>query len=654
MAVKGSTMNGVDYNKNAVKEREYLKETVSKVNKAADKKVNDLAERNEKAEAKLRENHIRDRAQLEKNYAKNIDGLKEKTSQTLDNRSGKYNENMEKQRADFENESINKRNDFDQRLNDIKTSYKKSFDSERQTHAELEANQKNRYQKNVTDLTQKQDSKLKDYSNRVKDAGAGLKEQYSNERQQLVRAQEDQVTGVYKQERKKQNDLEHRIRHEIESTKQASEADKAHSKNYTEAKLGEMQKTYQDRTTNMAADYSQRNQQLAEKQNSQALQTNRDNQKKLTEVESNYNKSLRAIDNDLRRRDGDSSDFKDVMQKQQGLSAEAQQENKIKQLQHRLVQEKNHFNELMNQEQDKYQEDMKTQGAVFGADLKKKENAANSEKLVTITHEREKAQKSVEMRQKQNFVEKQNFDHNMAQEKKISHAKLNTLKQHFGNSMTALEEKLKTSMADLNRVNKNDKDEFVKKSSEKHIKDMFDLRLDLSRTMDATVESYESRINNLQRDNDKLRNTMEAKISDMIAYTDNKLEIQNKMYRESREAELNGFKMATDEREAARKGDTNTIIVNFQKKLDKVQTENESRIKLLTNDYENKLKDLRVHSSKELGMKEAQFKMERENLKKTLDEQKKNLIATFEQNIESLKAGHEEQMNQMKNYNKLS
>lgn len=647
-------MNGVDYSKNAAKEREYLKDTVSKVNKASEKRIADLDERHETAESKLRENHIRDRADLEKSYQKNMDGLKEKTASVLENKGNGYNEGLEKQRAEFENDSITKRKDFDQRLNDIKSSYKKSFESERNTHNDLQSVQKERYQKNVGDLSEKHDSQINNYADRMKDAGAGLKDQYNRERQQLVRAQEGQVTDIYQSERKKQNDLTHRVRQDMEKTKVAHEADQAHSKNYTENKLSKMEETHNQQRLAMAGDYSQKNKELAENQNEQEIKTNRAHQDKLKETTQEFNKRLREMDNDVRRRDNDSGAFKEVVKKQHGLNDQSRQENKIRQLSSQVAGVKNKYQLQANEDQEKYRDSMRAQSAEFAAGMDRKENAINAEKLITVTHEREKAQKAIEGRAKQNLTEKMDFDQNLAMEKKLSKEKLNSLKQHFHSSMTSLEEKLNLSMEDLNKVNSQDKASFVKKTNEAHIKDMFALRRDLSKTMDATVEGYETRIGYLQRENEKLKLTMDTKISDMVAYTDNKLDTQRRIFDERREAELNGFKLATDEREGSRKAETNTIIVNFQKKIDKMQTESESRIKLLTNEYENKLKTLTAVNSKEMAQKDSLHKLERDNLKKTFEEQKANLVATFEQHSESLNAAHDEKMNQMKNYNKLS
>lgn len=647
-------MNGVDYTKHLNREREYVKDTVSKTQKEADKRVADANERNEASEAKLRQKHLEDRAELESKYQKSLDNLKQKQADALEGNGNNFQEDLDKQRAEFQAKKDTQSKDFDQRLNDIKSSYKKSFESERELHHHVQDMDKEKYQKNISELQDKHHSEIGKYGDRMKEAGSGIKDTFNRERQQLVRAQEDQVSDVYKSERKKQNDLSNRIRREIETTKEAHEAEKAHGRDYMEQKLSKMERMHQDRNLAMAHEYSQKNSELAEKEKNQALETNRQHQQQLAEVTRDYNKSLRHIENERRRHSMGGDELKEVREKQQGLSGQALQRNQIRQLNQLMAKDKVASQKVISDMNDTFREDMKARGADYSAGLQKKENQANAEKLLDITHEREKAQKKTDILEKQNLTNKEDFERGLNYERNASADKINNLKLHFNKSMNELEDKMRLSADEMKRANKEDKDAFIKQTNERQIKDLQDMKRNVARSMDKTIESYESRIAAYQRENENLRRTMDQKISDVVDYADKKLESQKRLYEERRQAELNDQKIAMDQREHHIKQDTNSIIVNFQKKLDKLQVENDSKIKLLTHEYENKLKELAERNSKEKALGDAAHKLEVDNLKQTYAIDKANLIATFESNVEGLKAGHEEQMNQMKNFKKLS
>lgn len=647
-------MNGVDYTKTLAKEREYMRDTISKTHKAAEKRVADVSENAEQVNEKRKENYIKDRAELQSSYEKGMEELKEKTASTLGNTDDKYQKQIGEQRAEFEAESIKKRKDFDQRLNDIRSSYDKSFKSEKATHEDLQKSAKEKYSRNVTDLKGNHEKQIGEFSDRVKVTGAELKDKYSRERQDLVRAQEDQVTDIYKTERKRQNDLSQRIRQEMEKQKGIHAAEKDQSSKYTEQKVSKLQNNYQDKATTLVQDYGQKNKEFAESQKNSEIQTNREHKAHVENLRRDFSKEMNALKNERKLSENDSDEFKEAVHKQSGLSETSRLEARIRNLNAANAQVKNNYEVRTSEEQDLNRQHMQEQNAEFAETLARKDKATSADKLVAMTSEREKAHSKISAREKQNLTNKNEFDQNLAFEKKSSNEKIKNIKEHFAKSMNALEEKLQVSMKELNEINKKDKVEFIKKSNEKHINDMFSLKRDLAQAMDATVQSYEGRIGYLKKENETLKLKMDQKVSDIVDYTDKKLESQRTLYEEQRKAELNDAKMAMDERQHQIKSDTNSIIVNFQQKLEKMQTQFDSKIKLLTNDYENKLREQAALNSKAVTQKDNQNKLERDNLRRTYEQEKANMIATFKAHTESLKTGHAEQMEQMKNYKKLS
>ena len=78
--------------------------------------------------------------------------------------------------------------------------------------------------------------------------------------------------------------------------------------------MSTMQKKYEARNQNMAKDYSQRSDKLVETQQRESVKTNKENQGHLTGVRRDFNKQLRLIDLDKRRRDNGSGEFAEVME----------------------------------------------------------------------------------------------------------------------------------------------------------------------------------------------------------------------------------------------------------------------------------------------------------------------------------------------------
>lgn len=631
-----------------------MRDTLSKANKAHEKRVGDLEENHEHLRTKQKDVHVKDRAELESRYQKNLNELQDKTASTIEKNRENFHQGLEKQRTDFEQDAGRTRKDFDQRLNDIKTSYQKSFESERTGNETRQQGLESRYNKNVTDLKGQHEAQIKEFSDRVSHTGADLKDQYNRERQQLVRSHEDHVQDVYASERKKQNELSHRVRQEMKAKDDIHESEKDQSREYLTSKLSKAQETHQNHSTALEKNYGEKMQKYAENQHSESLRTNREHQEQLANVRRDYNKDLRSIENMKRRRETGNEEFQEVANRQTGLSGRAEMEGRIRDLNKRAQQEKTDYQVRANREQEQYQENIKAVSAESAAQRDRKVNEVTGEKLVAIANERDKASANQQVLEKQNRVNQDNFERNLSYERRTSDDKVKNLKEHFNKSMGALEEKLQTSMSELNAINRKDKMEFIKKTNEKHLSDMFYLRREMGREMDATVQNYENKIANLQKENELLREKMDQKVSDIISYTDQKLETQKSLYEEQRKADQNDQKIAQDEREHQIKSDTNRIIVNFQQKLEKLQAQSTARIKLLTNEYENKLREQAALNSKELAHRDNKHKGEMDALRRNYETDKANLIATFNAHTESLKVGHAEQMEQLKNYKKLS
>lgn len=647
-------MNGVDYTKALAREREFMRDAITQNNKAHEKRVADMEQTHEHIQEKQKENHIQDRADLAKDYRKSIFDIKENSSKSMNREAEYFNEKIDKQKAEFQEESIKKRKDFDQRLSDIKDSYKKAFSSEKRNHEEVQDTNKTRYNRNIQAQTETHDKSIKEYADRVAHTGSDLKDQYNRERQQLVRAQEDTVADIYKNERHKQNELTHRIRSEMDKQKEIHQDERNQQSKYIESKLSSAQRNHSEHSQAMAEDYSQKNAELSEKQSANNLQTNREHAQQVEKIRRSHASELREIENDRRRRDHDTPEFREVIRKQHGLSEKAQMEAKNRKLSFKNSQDKVKFEERLAEEQGMYQEDVRTQSAQNSANLQKTKNQITSEKLIAIANERENAMNKIEAKEKQNISDRNHFHATVNTERKKSHKKLENLKEHFQTSMAAMDERLQNNMKELKRISDADKAEYIKQTSQKHIEDMMDMRREMSKLMDMTVENYENRLSEAERENSALKNQMDQKVSDIVEYTDRKLDQQSRLYQQQRKAELNDQKLTQDQRDHEVKANTSKIISNFQQKLEKMQSQFDSKIKLLTTDYENKLREQATLNSQEMAKKEVLAKAERDNLNRVHEDEKNAIIASYKENIEHLKKNHEDQLQQMRNYNKIS
>lgn len=647
-------MKGVDYTKALSKEKASYQDTIRKTQEAANKRIAATEERTEGVIKKQRDNFIEDKAELETHYQKNLNSLNDKTANSLENNTDKFHEERAKEREAFTQEAMTKKKDFDQRLNDITSSYKKAFASEKDGHDELTKVSRDKYSKNVDEIRADTEGQLKEYQDKLTGSGASLKDQYNRERQQLVRNHEDHITGVHKEAGKKTAEMRDHLRADLNKSKEVQEADNEQLKKYTGDRMTSLQKKYEDRYQNMAKDYSQRSDNLVATQQNDAKKTNKENQENLMDARRDFNKQLRLMDLEKRRRDNGSGEFADVMNRQQGLKDESINDNRFKVLKDQLAETQRTYQDKAITDQTAFNEDLKTASTDATSRLDRKLNEANADKIVTVSHEREKSIQQVANREHQNRLDKQAYEQKLMVERNNANDRIAKVKETFNKSMTRLEEQHKASLEDVTVVTNKDKADFVKRMEDNRTKEIFELKREFGKVMDATVLDYEQRLATYQRDNEYLKTSMDQKISNITDQTSKQLESQRTLFEDRRSADIKNNQILVDQKEHTLKTDMNRMNLNFQKKIDKMQLDSDSKLKLLTNDYENKLKELRATTSKELAMKDANQQIELDRIKMAYEDEKTRTIQSYEGQISSIKKGHSDQMDSMKDYKRLS
>jgi hypothetical protein len=647
-------MNGVDYTKQLSKDREYFQDANKKLRDATEKRVEDTEKRADHVMTKQRENFIEDKAELEGNYQTNLNKLKDKTASSLENTSSKSHEQLEKERENFTQESLKKSKDFDQRLNDIKSSYSKAFDSEKDRNEDLEKTHKTKYERNISSITQDTDEKLKNYQDRMSSEGTSLKDQSNRERQQLVRAQEDRLTDAYKDAAHKRAELKDHINYENKKRNEVHTAEMDQQKQYTNDRLSTIQNKFQDRYEGMSKDYSQRSENLASTQQNVAKQVNREHQDKISDVQRGYNDNLKKIELEKRRRNNGSGEFSEVVERQQGLKEKVVQENKINRLKDDLATAQKTFETHSTKERVNYGETLKEQSVEATARQDKKLNEANADKIVTVTREREKATKEVNNREHQNRLDKSAYESQLMNERSGATERLKKLKENFNQSLTTLEEKHNAANLDVTKVANNDKAEFMKKAQEQRSNEIFEMKRAFGKMMDATVQDYETRLATYQRDNEYLKMNMNQKVQNIIDQTEKQLTSQKTLFDDRKKADDRDQQILMDQRENQLKRNFSDMNITYQKKIDKMQMENDSKFKLMVNDYETKLKEQKALTSKEIVTKDTSHQIELDRTKQAYEDEKTRIVNAYESQIESMKNGHTEAMKQMQDFKKLS
>lgn len=645
-------MSGIDSTKLS-KERDYYRDVVRKNNRATEQKVEANNERNAQAMDKQRENFISDKSKLEKNYQKNLEDIKEKTKDLVGNRSKRANENLERQRENFTREAQVKSKDFDQRLNDIKSSYKKAFGSEKELNQQLSEADNKRYSKNVKDVLNKTDDALRSNQEKMSDSVADLKDDFMRDTQKLVRQQEEQMKDLSKSEFQKQSQLKDQLSTNLDNTKRAHNAELESKQDYMDTRVGDLQNNFQTHSKEMAEDFSGRMNNFAQTQRSENLKANRENQKLVNDLNVEHNKELR-FERIKGTKDNGAGDISQLSEDQKRLNSTSMTNNRIKHLQTELIDSKRDGAIQADKQLENFSKTFKDERMGNATLTERKLNAERRDKALTLANERVKAEKNLGNREYQNKLDRENFKRELELDKNNADIRLKNVSDNFTKTIKALEEKNKMAVDDLTTVTKKDKDEFMKVMNENRNNELYELKREFSRVMDVTIEGYEKRLGTYQRENEYLKLTMDEKINALTNQAQKNAETQKKLYEDMMTANDRESQMLNDQRQHTNKTETNRIITGFQKKIDKMQIDNDTKLKNLTTDYENKLKELTSSRNRDNMIKDMAQVQEIERVKNNFEDEKNRIVSQYQNQITEMKRGQEAQLEEMRNFKKLS
>lgn len=647
-------MNGVDYTRRLSKEREYFKDSLQKNNEANKRRLEDTEARHNLVQDKQSENYLQGRRELEKSYQTNLSNLSDKNQESLNNQTDKFNKDLTNERENFARESTAKSKDYDQRLKDIKNSYHRAFKNQEETDSSIRETEKKRYSGNVKELVLNQDKQLKKYQEDMSGAGANIKDSFKREKQQLIRTQEERMSDAHRKHYDEKEAVKQRLSGELKKTKEIHEHEQRHLRDYTSDKIVKTEKRHTGRSEKLAQDYSERYANDVKKQQVATQKTNKQYEEALDKVRRDAQEQVRQSDNMARRRDNGESEFSNAVSQNREFNGKSIQEHKIKNMKNALEDVKRTYEEKAATDATEYNVAMKAERAETQGFIDKKTNQLKAEKMLTVGEERVENQNRLDHQERQSLVKSKDYERQLMMEKKLGDTRVQNLKENFHKSMTQIEGKLRENIEDVTRTANADKKEFMKLSSERTMQQLADMKAEFNRQLDQTIQGYEFRLSGAEKKFDDYHTATEQKMASMAHQSEKELDYERKTGAERRNAEVRGLKAAIDEQEHKHRMEVNAMMVNYQKQLSKTQSQSDLKLKLISNEYETKLKEAQASKSRELAEKDNVNRAEMERLKASYFDDKQKTVADYEAKLQQLKDHHETQMQQLNEFKRLS
>lgn len=646
-------MNGVDYSKALARERENYQNTIQKDRANSEKRIASEEERHKELQKNQFENFKEDRNDIDRNYKANLERVKEKTQESIEAQKERFRKMHETDQERFHAERSAQRQDFDSRFRDIKKSYDRSLEGEREMNREVGNTRDERYKGNVNRLTQEKDKRIAEFQERMSGTGTDLKAQNNKEKEALTRTHEQRLKDVYQEEAKKRFVLKDGLQKDLDRTKDAYESEKAQSQEYVKEKVKSLAGKFNNRAETMSSDYEKKNSDFVKKQAEESFKTNKEHSAEVAEVRRNYEKNLRNIDIDRRRRDNGSGEYAEVVQRQQGKKDEQVFSDRMNAMRESMVDARRDYNIRSADESDAYRTTLREENAEAASRLERKERELMADKIVSVASEREKAQRLHNVQTFASKAERDRYEAQINSERNLAGNQVTKLKENFNKSLQDLQTKNESFISQLKDQNDKDKLEFITKNSQERNSEILGLRRNFSKLMDTTVNDYEARLNAANRENAQLREELNQKVSFVMADADRQIKEQAQLYENKREADARATQTIMDKREANLKNKILEVSNSYMAKMDQQTYNSEMKMKSVISDYEGKLKQLEMNNNKILAEKQTLHADELKKLKSALEQEKAQIISQYENQINQLKLSQKQQIDQLNDYKRM-
>lgn len=138
-------MNGVDYSKALAENRDMYRKASRQLQDTTRKELKRQEETHDVSQKKSQKNYLDSKMQLDKDYETNLGKMSEKTQDILGRTKDNFHENLKDEKERFSHESTRNNVNFQNKLNELKDSFKTALEAERGDHEAIQEIAKKNY-----------------------------------------------------------------------------------------------------------------------------------------------------------------------------------------------------------------------------------------------------------------------------------------------------------------------------------------------------------------------------------------------------------------------------------------------------------------------------------------------------------------------------
>lgn len=635
------SVSGVDYTKRLADKRQEFTDDLESNRAAYRNNLKKLQDTHKYVEEKAHNNYMADKDKLEKGYADKFDQVVDNSKDIIEKKQELYNKKLDHQRGEFVERSEKQLGSFNNRLNDIKTSYADAVDNEKKQNSEISKTHLDRHKEQINSLQNNHKEQVGGLLENALGTNMNLRENMIEKEKIQEKLNARELDDVRKKNSIAKNKQDYSQRKELDKLRDISakmidsvEHDKKNS-------LTTMKKNQENNMNRLFEQYDEANRSAKEVREREKINSGR----KLTEALAKQEK----INNQER--------FKERVRSKEVSGAgnrvrEKTVGNQVRDLKDRMkfktdkLLDKIQERELVytgmaneaKQANDREIQKSKIENMDRMAEQDASQNIYMTDKLEASRRKQDTLVKNYNSRY--NDL-KEDSEKLFSNERSLSRSKIDLERKNNAKVMKFVSDKNAKALDDLQMNEKKLRTEYFSKLQNEKTDLYHRVRDDFGNKLASEQEVRYKQVGGLTIDNEGLREQLEDTKTIERERADSKMVEQKHMFSEQRKEDFRALKELMRKREHnLRKQLTDQRLLS-DRKLYQIGQENHRDVKKLTDFYEGKMDQMIRDFNLKLKRTELKSSRDLDKLRFDWQESQKRMVGQYEHQIDSIRANYE-------------
>lgn len=633
-------MQVTDYSKKLAKARDDYAEKAKTLREDYDDNLENLKSTHASREASQRESYLNQKGELEEKVADIGDRYDSRSREAIEQSQKEFRSKLEDKRIAFDEEMRETKQDMGAKLSDLANSYRKSKVEQDKYRDQIVSQKTQGFEAAQAARMKDFDSRVDNLSQKNRDDFHNFQREQAMEKRGIIQGHKDQLQDLVSDSNLARQKVMGKNQEELEILRDAHGRESVAMKDHHTSALSEVINRKEIEKANLQGEYQNLTQNIIDRNEKQAEQTQRVNERVSRERENQYANDLQAVtrkSNEMVNSGGKVKNLED--EKRQVIDG---YENRLRSVRGEM--EDASYKDQLDKERMNKEFMVQTREQTALADKQKADLQSDLREYHTDLQARSKEKNEKVLNTYRNELSQSRLD---SEAKSIDERAANTdrLKEQrvaFSKTIESMSDKNRETITSIQELNANEQSKLIQESKRKMHHEREDLKDDLGVVFARKEDSYEKRIENLERDKKSLVESYESKLTTLEKKYTKELEQMRVIMAETRAGDLRDFKRQNEVKERDLMREKMEMKQGFDKKLIQVRDRQETQLAKLHERFTTTLESERIDHSREMKLKLGEAQMNYERLYDNAQMEKEQLKHQYEVRMEKLRQDRRE------------